>query len=83
MDLSGDSPDNVEMMLIMEWQGFNDVLSQLTNNAFRSQDWWYLPQRGMVFRRLENAVEWLLPLLTPFILQMTIFAPTVPPKLAD
>jgi hypothetical protein len=23
--------------------GWNDVLSQLTNNAFRSQDWWYFP----------------------------------------
>ncbi len=26
--------------------GWNDALSQLTDNAFRSQDWWYLPQRG-------------------------------------
>lgn len=24
--------------------GWNDVLSQLTDNAFRSQDWWYLPK---------------------------------------
>ena len=23
--------------------GWNDVLSQLTDNAFRSQDWWYFP----------------------------------------
>lgn len=26
--------------------GFNDVLSQLTDNAFRSQDWWYFPTQG-------------------------------------
>ncbi|KAJ6442749.1 alcohol dehydrogenase [Purpureocillium lavendulum] len=26
--------------------GWNDPLSQLTNNAFRSQDWWYFPTRG-------------------------------------
>jgi len=26
--------------------GFNDVLSQLTDNAFRSQDWWYFPSAG-------------------------------------
>ncbi|QUC17383.1 uncharacterized protein UV8b_01624 [Ustilaginoidea virens] len=25
---------------------FVDVLSQLTDNAFRSDDWWYFPQRG-------------------------------------
>ncbi|KAK2594314.1 hypothetical protein QQS21_007959 [Conoideocrella luteorostrata] len=25
--------------------GFNDPLSQLTDNAFRSQDWWYFPKR--------------------------------------
>jgi hypothetical protein len=27
--------------------GFNDVLSQLTDNAFRSQDWWYFHPAGM------------------------------------
>ncbi len=26
--------------------GWNDPASQLTNNAFRSQDWWYFPQSG-------------------------------------
>lgn len=32
-------------------KGFNDVLSQLTGNAFRSQDWWYFPQRGMYHQK--------------------------------
>ncbi|RYP14961.1 hypothetical protein DL765_006029 [Monosporascus sp. GIB2] len=30
--------------------GWNDVLSQLTNNAFRSQDWWYFPSAGDYLR---------------------------------
>ncbi|ATY63275.1 hypothetical protein CCM_07590 [Cordyceps militaris CM01] len=46
--------------------GFNDALSQLTNNAFRSQDWWYLPQRGDYIRadggteigRLMRGMDW-------------------------
>lgn len=35
--------------------GWNDVLAQLTDNAFRSQDWWYFPTAG----------EWLPPLPPP------------------
>ena len=27
-------------------KGWNDVLSQLTDNAFRSQDWWSFTKRG-------------------------------------
>ena len=27
--------------------GWNNVLSQLTDNAFRSQDWWYFPSSSM------------------------------------
>ncbi|KAM3440218.1 hypothetical protein MY4824_002207 [Beauveria thailandica] len=46
--------------------GFNDPLSQLTNNAFRSQDWWYLPQRddyiradgGTEIGRLIKGMNW-------------------------
>ncbi|UNI23273.1 hypothetical protein JDV02_009104 [Purpureocillium takamizusanense] len=30
--------------------GWNDPLSQLTNNAFRSQDWWYFPTRDDYIR---------------------------------
>lgn len=26
--------------------GWNDPLSQLLDNAFRSQDWWYFPTKG-------------------------------------
>ncbi|KAK3329278.1 hypothetical protein B0H66DRAFT_17938 [Apodospora peruviana] len=30
--------------------GWNDPVSQLTNNAFRSQDWWYFPARSDYLR---------------------------------
>ncbi|KAK1763092.1 hypothetical protein QBC33DRAFT_459994 [Phialemonium atrogriseum] len=30
--------------------GWNDVLAQLTDNAFRSQDWWYFPTAGDYLR---------------------------------
>lgn len=29
-------------------QGFSDPISQLTDNAFRSQDWWYFAKAGML-----------------------------------
>ncbi|KAK3937526.1 hypothetical protein QBC46DRAFT_392564 [Diplogelasinospora grovesii] len=30
--------------------GWNDPISQLTDNAFRSQDWWYFPTKGDYLR---------------------------------
>jgi hypothetical protein len=30
--------------------GWNDAVSQLTDNAFRSQDWWYFPTAGDYLR---------------------------------
>ncbi|KAK3393878.1 hypothetical protein B0H63DRAFT_459433 [Podospora didyma] len=30
--------------------GWNDALSQLTDNAFRSQDWWYFPKKNDYLR---------------------------------
>ncbi|KAK4465102.1 hypothetical protein QBC42DRAFT_283728 [Cladorrhinum samala] len=30
--------------------GWNDPISQLTGNAFRSQDWWYFPQKNDYLR---------------------------------
>ncbi|GJN79681.1 hypothetical protein PLIIFM63780_003199 [Purpureocillium lilacinum] len=46
--------------------GWNDPLSQLTNNAFRSQDWWYFPTRDDYIRadrstdvgRLIASLDW-------------------------
>jgi hypothetical protein len=37
--------------------GWNDVLAQLTNNAFRSQDWWYFPTAGESIGKLSHLSE--------------------------